>query len=178
MNQIYPFLSGAFAPQRKNSFFNRLQRHFFKRNAILLLIALSFFAGFSNVNKAHAVNRLHIAKQYVGLVEGTKKANKTVGVNTKKISWCGAFAALVQKKSGKPVPKGYLAARSWYNSGVQVKKANAKAGDILLIKTRYGNHVSIFSHKAKGRYCGIGGNQSNRVKLSCYKASSVRQIRR
>ena len=120
--------------------------------------------------------RYQVAKSYIGLKEGTKAANIAMGVNTRKVKWCGQFAYVVAKRVGTKIPKGHLRAVSWKNAGKRVAKSNVKKGDYLLIRTKYGNHVTIFSRKKNGRYCGIGGNQSNSVKESCYRASSVRMV--
>ena len=120
--------------------------------------------------------RYEVAKSYIGLKEGTKAANRAMGVNTRKVKWCGQFAYVVAKRVGTKIPKGHLRARSWENAGKRVSKRNVRKGDYLIIRTKYGNHVTIFSRRKGDRYCGIGGNQSNSVKESCYRASSVRMV--
>ena len=143
----------------------------------LMLIGImicAFFIATENVNASP--KRYEVAKSYVGLKEGTKAANRAMGVNTRKVKWCGQFAYVIAKRVGTKIPKGHLRAVSWEKAGKRVSKSQVKKGDYLLIRTKYGNHVTIFSRKKNGRYCGIGGNQSNSVKESCYRASSVRMV--
>jgi len=143
----------------------------------LMLIGImicAFFIATENVDASP--KRYEVAKSYVGLKEGTKAANRAMGVNTRKVKWCGQFAYVIAKRVGTKIPKGHLRAVSWEKAGKRVSKSQVKKGDYLLIRTKYGNHVTIFSRKKNGRYCGIGGNQSNSVKESCYRASSVRMV--
>jgi len=141
---------------------------------IIGMMICAFFIATENVNASP--KRYEVAKSYVGLKEGTKAANRAMGVNTRKVKWCGQFAYVIAKRVGTKIPKGHLRAVSWEKAGKRVSKSQVKKGDYLLIRTKYGNHVTIFSRKKNGRYCGIGGNQSNSVKESCYRASSVRMV--
>ena len=132
--------------------------------------------------KANATpQRLHIAKQYIGLKEGTRRANKAMGVNTRRVPWCGYYVAAVVRKSGRKPVKGYPSARSWERFGTPVKLAHIRPGDIVTVysrRARSKRHVGIYSHRSQGKVCLIGGNQSNRVKVSCYSAKLVRAVRR
>ena len=141
---------------------------------IIGMMICAFFIATENVNASP--KRYEVAKSYVGLKEGTKAANRAMGVNTRKVKWCGQFAYVIAKRVGTKIPKGHLRAVSWEKAGKRVSKSQVKKGDYLLIRTKYGNHVTIFSRKKNGRYCGMGGNQSNSVKESCYRASSVRMV--
>lgn len=120
--------------------------------------------------------RLEIAKQYVGLKEGTRRANKAMGLDTRRTPWCGRFAYVVAKRTGTAIPAQHLRAISWARAGKRIKRSQIRAGDWLIIRTRFGHHVTVFSRKHRGRYCGIGGNQSNGVKESCYRAGSVKAV--
>lgn len=118
------------------------------------------------------------ARSMIGLVEGTRRANRIMGLNTSSVPWCGAFARKAVLRAGRKAPRHYLSARAWLRWGRRVSKKRARRGDILNIRTRYGWHVSVFSHRKRGRFCALGGNQRNRSKVSCYRSSSVRGVRR
>lgn len=107
-----------------------------------------------------------------------KALQSRLGVNPSRTPWCGyAVAYAVRKAGGTPV-KGYPRAVSWKRFGKGVKLSQARKGDVVVIKTKRGHHVSIFSYRKSGRVCLRGGNQSNRIKVTCYRASSVRSVRR
>lgn len=139
---------------------------------ILLAAFLAWVAGPAEAS----VKRYTVAKSYIGLKEGTKSANRAMGVNTRSTPWCGQFAYVVAKRVGTKIPSGHMRARSWENAGTRVSKSSARKGDYLIIRTKRGDHVTIFSRRNGDRYCGVGGNQSNSVKESCYRASSVRMV--
>lgn len=119
-------------------------------------------------------------KQIEGLHERKhrKKLKSIVGVDPARVPWCGYAAAYAIKKAGKTPPKGYPRAASWKRYGTAVNRSSARAGDIAVIRTRRGHHVTIVSHIKDGRLYGIGGNQGNRVKVSGYRLGSVVSVRR
>lgn len=121
-----------------------------------------------------------IAKAYVGLHERKHRAKLTryVGVNPSRTPWCGAFAGAVVKRSGKTPPAGFMKATSWRNWGSGVSLKQARKGDVVLVRTSYGHHVGFFAGMDGNRVRVLGGNQSNQVKVSSYKAGSIRAIRR
>ena len=121
-----------------------------------------------------------IAKRYVGLHERkhTQKLAKTVGVNPRRTPWCGAFVGAVVKKAGKSVPAGHLRAASWKRVGKAVSLKKTKKGDIVVMRTKYGNHVGFYAGQKNGRVQLLGGNQSNRVQISNYRVGSVQAVRR
>ena len=129
---------------------------------------------------AEAARTFWIAKRYVGLHErqDTKKIIKTVGVNPRSTPWCGAFIAAVHKRAGKDVPSGYLRAASWKRGGKKVSLKKARKGDVVVIRTRRGNHVGFYAGKKDGRVLLLGGNQSNQVKISAYGMKAVQSVRR
>ena len=121
-----------------------------------------------------------IAKRYVGLHERkhTQKLARTVGVNPRRTPWCGAFVGAMVKKAGKSVPAGHLKAASWKRVGKPVKLKRAKKGDIVVVRTKYGNHVGFYHGQKGGKVQLLGGNQSNQVQISNYRIGSVQSIRR
>ncbi len=141
---------------------------------LLLAASLAWLSGPAEASPT----RLTIAKKYIGMKEGTKSANRSMGVNTRRTPWCGYFVRKIVSRAGQTPVRGYPSAAAWKRFGRGVKLSQARKGDIVVIRTKRGNHVTIFSHRSKGRVCGVGGNQSNRVKVSCYSARSVRSVRR
>lgn len=121
-----------------------------------------------------------IAKRYVGLHEQkhTSKLKRAVGVNPRSTPWCGAFVGAVVKQAGMAVPAGHLRAANWKGAGKAVSLKNARKGDIVVVRTKYGNHVGFYVSQRDGRVQLLGGNQSNQVKVSNYRIRSVQAVRR
>ena len=120
------------------------------------------------------------AVKYTGLHERkhTRAIKGIVGVNPRSTPWCGFFVAAMVRKNGiKPV-KGYGRAAAWRSFGKGVSLKNARKGDVVVIRTRRGNHVGIYKGRTKNKVLLIGGNQSNQVKVSAYSVRSIRAIRR
>ncbi|MFL5019243.1 MAG: TIGR02594 family protein [Rhizobium sp.] len=103
-----------------------------------------------------------------------------LGINPGRVSWCGAFLAFVAKRSSRQPPPNPNMAASWRTFGQPVGVRSARRGDVVVIRTGRRFHVSLFDHIDPGRqYVYLfGGNQSNRVQLSRYRASSVVAVRR
>ncbi len=121
-----------------------------------------------------------IAKSYVGLHERkhTGKLQRHVGVNPRRTPWCGAFAGAVVKRGGGTPPTGYMKATSWGKWGKSVSLNQARRGDVVVVRTKYGHHVGFFAGHDGNKVNLLGGNQSNQVKVSGYRAANIRAIRR
>lgn len=121
-----------------------------------------------------------IAKKYMGLHEAKHngKLRKYLGVNPRKTPWCGAFVGTVMKRAGKERPSGYMRAANWKKSGKGVSLKNAKPGDVVVVRTKHGHHVGFYAGRKDGKVQLLGGNQSNRVKISNYRVGSVQAVRR
>lgn len=145
----------------------------------LVLVFATLLSMFAVVETSHA-GTYAIAKKYMGLHEAkhTGKLSKYLGINPRRTPWCGAFVGTVVKRAGKPVPSGYMKAATWKKVGKAVPLNRAVAGDIVVVRTKYGNHVGFYSSQKNGRVQLLGGNQSNRVQISNYKISSIQAIRR
>jgi len=130
-------------------------------------------------SEAHA-GTYSIAKRYMGLHEKkhTGKLSKYLGVNPRRTPWCGAFVGTVVKRAGKSLPSGHLRAANWKRVGKGVTLKNARKGDIVVVRTKYGNHVGFYAGQKNGRVQLLGGNQSNSVKISNYRIGSVQAVRR
>jgi uncharacterized protein (TIGR02594 family) len=144
----------------------------------ITVLTVSAIGPFSLTNAEAGVYR--IAKSYIGLHEKkhTKRLSKSLGINPRRTPWCGAFVGTVVKRAGKKVPNGYMRAASWKGVGKSVKLKHAKAGDVVVVRTKHGHHVGIYHGQKKGRVLLLGGNQSNQVKVSGYRIGSIQAIRR
>ncbi len=152
-----------------------------QRLLLALSVAFSLFAGASltNATAVHA-GTYSIAKRYVGLHERkhTRKLKKYIGVNPRSTPWCGAFVATVSKRAGKKIPSGHLRAANWKRVGKGVSLKKARKGDLIIIRTKRGHHVGFYAGRKNGRVQVLGGNQSNMVKVSNFRARNVQSVRR
>lgn len=151
-------------------------------NKILIglgVISSVFVANLGANNMAFA-GVYSIARGYVGLHEKkhTSRLKKSIGVNPRRTPWCGAFVGSVAKRAGKRVPSGHLRALNWRGVGRAVTLKNARKGDVVVVRTKYGHHVGFYSSVKNGRVQLLGGNQSNQVKISNYRIRSIVSIRR
>jgi uncharacterized protein (TIGR02594 family) len=118
-----------------------------------------------------------VASRFIGLHERANRhlLQSIVKIDPARIPWCAAFVNAILHKSGKPVT-GSNQARSFLKYGVATKKP--KKGDIVVL----GRHVGIFQEHIyrNGRkfVAVLGGNQSNRVKVSYFPANRVLSYRR
>jgi uncharacterized protein (TIGR02594 family) len=146
------------------------------RNQIITLAAALALSGCVTGAPSGYGDLSKIAAGYSGLHERTdrKKLSRLVGVDPTRVPWCGAFAAAVAGKAGYEPPRHHLAAISWTRFGRPVKLSKARPGDVVVMR----NHVTFFTRSSRGRVCGIGGNQGNAVRESCYSAGRVKAVRR
>lgn len=148
---------------------------------LALLLCLVIVGSFYVVTPANAnVGRLRAIEKVLGLHEtkNNRTIRKIVGVNPARIPWCGgAVSYAVRKAGGRPV-RGHLRALNWKRFGKAVRLSRARKGDVVVLRTKRGHHVSIYKGRYKGRVILCGGNQSNRFKCSSYRASSVLAVRR
>jgi len=104
------------------------------------------------------------------------------------VPWCSAFANYICWLARLPRSKD-LRARSWLNVGVGIQLDQAEPGDIVIIKRGSGDQPGPENTTAQGHvgfYAGIsgdlieilGGNQSDRVKISRYPRSRLLGVRR
>lgn len=152
-----------------------------QRSLLTLGLAFGLFAGASfAVGTSAEAGTYTIAKRYMGLHERkhTGKLRKYIGVNPRSTPWCGAFVATVSKRAGKRVPGGHLRAANWKRVGKGVSLKNARKGDLVIIRTKRGHHVGFYAGRKNGRVQVLGGNQSNMVKISNFRAGSVQSVRR
>lgn len=101
-----------------------------------------------------------------------------IGVDPARTPWCGFFMGWAVRQAGRTPPSGYGLARSWKIYGRPVPLSSAQAGDVVVTRNGRGYHVAAFHSRRAGRVCLAGGNQSNRVSVSCFSAGSVVAVRR
>lgn len=127
------------------------------------------------VTGSHA---LSVADNYVGLSERGHK-RQLMGlfsfafnhkIDPARTPWCAAFVNSVLRKTGKK-GTGSLAAASFRSWGKGTR--NPKAGDVVVMKGHVGFYVGTVKRNGRTYVAVLGGNQSNKVKVTYYKASRV-----
>ncbi|MCB1384426.1 MAG: TIGR02594 family protein [Nitratireductor sp.] len=149
-----------------------------------VIFAVMAFGGmtFSGTEGAYANSaRLAAIKRVQGMHErkNRKQIQAMVGVNPATTPWCGAAAAYAVRKAGGTPVAGANKASSWLKFGTAVPVKAARQGDVVVLRTKRGYHVTLFGGWAdKGRFTGCGGNQSNRFQCSSYRVASIKAVRR
>jgi len=132
---------------------------------------------------------LDVAAQYQGLderrdvkqLEQLFDSELDISINPRRTAWCAAFVNAVLVQAGYDY-SGSLESASFIRYGKPVKEP--ARGDIIVLHggRRSPTHVGFLVGTAmvNGRpyYYVLGGNQSNRVQVSLFAASSVIAIRR
>lgn len=114
-------------------------------------------------------NIFNRAFAYIGLHERQNKAQvqSITKVNPSRVPWCAAFVNGVLRQAGHS-GTGSNAAISFAKYKKPTK--TPKRGDIVVFRS----HVGFFhSFTGSGRVSVLGGNQSNRVKISTYSTRKV-----
>jgi uncharacterized protein (TIGR02594 family) len=149
-------------------------------------------AGFADAIANNGRDRLvSTAQQFVGRNENRaadrnllgdffKAAN--VNVDPKITAWCAAFVNAVLATNGLPTVNqvtggSNLTARNFLGYGSETTKP--EPGDIVILKRGGGGHVGFFQgFTDKGDVRVLGGNQSDGVNTSTFKAKDVLGFRR
>ena len=131
------------------------------------------------------------AVQYMGLHERKDRAElrELIGVDPVRVEWCAAFvnAVLEQNRvSGSSLVSDYpLTARSFLDWGSPIPSNRIRRGDIVIFPRgaeSWQGHVGFYwgtvQRNGKEYWQILGGNQSNRVGIELYPASSALGIRR
>jgi uncharacterized protein (TIGR02594 family) len=93
-------------------------------------------------------------------------------------AWCGSFVNWAIEKAGLQGPKDAFRAREWANWGNGVSLANARYGDVVVIRNGDNYHVGFYAGREGNTIKLLGGNQSDSVNVSNFSASSVYAVRR
>jgi uncharacterized protein (TIGR02594 family) len=102
------------------------------------------------------------------------------GIKQDSVAWCAAFVGAMLKRAGIK-GTGKLNARSYLDWGVVVDRKNAKVGDVVIFKrgnSTWQGHVAFFVSDNGDTISVLGGNQSDGVNVSKYKASQLLGFRR
>lgn len=106
------------------------------------------------------------------------------------VAWCGLWVFVVLSQNGyQNLPEGYITAKKWdgYGHAVDWKKDGIARGTVLRLnssgdcKSAKGNHVTFANGyctpqdltKSGATIGGYGGNQSDSVKVSIYRVSTI-----
>lgn len=133
-----------------------------------LLISLAFSLIILTTN-ANASGVYYKAASYQGLHERQHKAQiqRITKVNPARVPWCAAFVNGILRAAGHS-GTGSNKAISFAKYKRPTKAP--KKGDIVVFRS----HVGFFqSFTGNGRVAVLGGNQSNRVKVSHFSTRSV-----
>jgi uncharacterized protein (TIGR02594 family) len=126
-------------------------------------------------------NIFNRAFSYVGLHERSNRAQikNVTKVDPARTPWCAAFVNGILSQVGIRGTNSNMAI-----SFAKYKSATSspQKGDIVVLRTgrgrRGGNHVGFFQGFSGNRVAVLGGNQSNKVKVSYFSKSSVITYRR
>ena len=116
-----------------------------------------------------------------GLKEGSWRANRLMGVDTRRVPWCGHAVKYAVEKSGGTAPKHYASARAWEDWGSWVPVSQMSRGDVVVFKSRVsrsGRHVAIASAVKGDRVRVCGGNTRNKVHCGWRSKSRIVTVRR
>lgn len=151
---------------------------------IVTVLTLTFVSEVSDASVSYASPSTHrlfsYASNYEGLTERkhTKQIQALTGVNPRVTPWCAAFINGILKKKGYKTT-GSNTAISFRHYGARTN--NPEIGDIVVLTRKGGNHVGFFAgfKMINGvKHVGIlGGNQSNRVKVSYFPVKRVLSYR-
>jgi uncharacterized protein (TIGR02594 family) len=134
---------------------------------------------------------IEVAKQHIGEQEDSSDLrsflvsharNGDIDIDPTNIAWCAAFMNACERSVGNP-GNGRLNARSFLTYGHEVDQSDAEEGDICVFDFEHdGTHGHVtyllgLDEDAGSITC-LGGNQSDQVKYSTYRLSSLVQIRR
>ena len=139
------------------------------------------------------MTQVEIALSYYGLEEIKGEVDnpkildmaKSLGLRWYKddeTSWCGIFMGFIHQKCDLEIPDKPQGARNWLKIGEGVSEPNL--GDVVIFwresLNSWKGHVGLFiSYSEDKKYINtLGGNQSNRVQISKYKADQLLGFRR
>ena len=124
---------------------------------------------------ARALERLE------GMREGTKRANAIMGVNTRRVPWCGHAVRYAVRKAGKKPAKSFASARAWERWGKGVRLSAIRRGDVAVFRSKYsrsGRHVAIVTAVKGNKVKVCGGNTRDRVHCGWRAKSRISKVRR
>ncbi|MFD0917525.1 CHAP domain-containing protein [Pseudahrensia aquimaris] len=150
--------------------------------AALAVIGACALFTFSTIDQSHAgAGAARALERLEGLKEGTRRANRLMGVNTRRVPWCGHAVKYAVQKAGKKPAKHYAAARSWESWGRRVSKSSIRRGDVIVFRSGYsrsGRHVAVATAVKGNKVKVCGGNTRDRVHCGWRPKSRIITVRR
>lgn len=152
-------------------------------NKILLIVTVASLTFVSEVSDASVSSAspssyrlFSLATNYEGLSErkDTKQLQSLTGINPRVTPWCAAFINGVLKKKGYKTT-GSNQAISFRHYGV--KTNNPEIGDIVVLRSHVGFFAGFKTINGVKHVAILGGNQSNRVKVSYFPVRKVLSYR-
>jgi len=141
--------------------------------------------------KEEKSNPVTNAVKYINYSERENRAElrEFTGVDPVRTEWCAAFVNAVLNETdidgSETVSEYPLTARSFLDWGYEVSKDDVQPGDIVVFprgNQGWQGHVGFYLRTIKlngvDYYYILGGNQSNKVSISRYRASRALGIRR
>lgn len=104
-----------------------------------------------------------------------------VGDDDSRIAWCGCFRGHIGIETMTGTPPSYFRALNWstWGDAVDVTKPETwQQGDTLVMPRAGGNHVTLLSEVSGKTALCLGGNQSDRVRISPFPLSRIAYVRR
>ena len=110
--------------------------------------------------------------EYLQTCEGLSQAD----ASKDETAWCSAFACWVMEQDGRKSPRTAWA-KSWKDWGKQEPADKPRRGAVAVFSRKSastnGGHVGFFLEDLGDKIALLGGNQSNRVKISNYPKDGV-----
>ena len=92
------------------------------------------------------------------------------------IPWCGLYAAVIVRRSGRLPVDGPLWALNWAQFGSEAGQPSL--GDILTFTREGGGHVGFYVGEDKTHFHVLGGNQSDAVNIARIEKKRLYRARR
>lgn len=145
-----------------------------------MLVSAQIFA--INVTSANAgAASARALERLEGMREGTRRANRIMGVNTKRVPWCGHAVKYAVRKAGKKPAASFASARAWERWGRNVSLRSIRRGDVAVFRSKYsksGRHVAIVTAVKGNKVKVCGGNTRDRVHCGWRAKSLITKVRR
>lgn len=143
--------------------------------ALAVFCCVSITSAQANARIASALERLE------GMKEGTSRANRIMGVNTKRVPWCGHAVKYAVQRGGKKPVAHYASATAWEKWGKRVSKSAIKRGDVIVFRSKYsksGRHVAVATAVKGNKVKVCGGNTRDKVHCGWRPKKTIVTVRR
>jgi hypothetical protein len=103
----------------------------------------------------------------MAFTEGDARLNKWLGINTRRVPWCGAYLSKIVRNP----PQHANAVSSWRTWG---KRTQCRAGTVAIFRH---NHVGKVTAVKPGCIMVKSGNDGNRVRERCRRPATISHCR-